>query len=135
MIKYVNDTTGIEESQLEGFFVGWPNPPKADKHLALMEKSAHVWIAIDDENNKVVGFINAVSDQVLSAYIPLLEVIPEYQNKGIGGELVKRMIDTLKEYYMVDLMCDQDMQTFYNKFDMFEAGGMIIRNYDMQSGR
>ncbi len=38
---------------------------------------------IDDINNKVVGFITAISDGVISAYIPLLEVLPKYQNMKI----------------------------------------------------
>lgn len=89
MIKYIDNIKGITEDELEGFFVGWPNPPNKTKHLKLLDKSSHIWIAYDDEFNKVVGFINAVSDQVLSAYIPLLEVVPEYQGKGIGGKLVE----------------------------------------------
>lgn len=135
MIKYIDNLDGINESMLQGFFVGWPNPPNCEKHYQLLKNSTYIWLAIDDESNRVVGFINANSDKVLSAYIPLLEVLPTYQGKGIGGELVKRMIETLKTYYMVDLMCDDELQKYYSKFDMFKSKGMILRNYDYQSGR
>lgn len=35
----------------------------------------------------------------------------------------------------VDLMCDENMQAYYDRFDMFKAKGMILRNYNMQRGR
>ena len=41
-------------------------------------------IAIDENTNQVVGFVTAISDGVLSAYIPFLEVLPEYKSIGIG---------------------------------------------------
>lgn len=135
MIEYRNTLEEVNADNLKGFFVGWPNPPVEDKHYELLEKSAYIWIAIDSETGNVVGFINAVSDQVLSAYIPLLEVLPEYQRRGIGKQLVKNMIETLSDLYMVDLMCDENMMEFYDKFEMFRSQGMILRNYDMQNGR
>lgn len=135
MIEYRNTLEEINADNLKGFFVGWPNPPVEVKHYELLDKSAYIWIAIDSETGNVVGFINAVSDQVLSAYISLLEVLPEYQGRGIGKQLVKNMIETLSDLYMVDLICDENMMNFYDKFEMFRSHGMILRNYDMQNGR
>lgn len=90
---------------------------------------------MDPSTNQVVGFITAISDGILSAYIPLLEVLPAYKNKGIGKELVQRMFDELREVYMIDLCCDEDLIPYYEKFGMMPATGMIKRNYAMQSGR
>ena len=103
---------------LKGFFVDWPNPPNQQTHLKLLKKSSKVIIAIDDKTNQVVGFITAISDGVLSAYIPLLEVLPEYKNKGIGKELVNRMLKELDDIYMIDLCCDDDLVPYYEKFGM-----------------
>ena len=91
-------------------------------------------IAFDKKENRAAGFITAVSDGVLSAYIPLLEVLPEYQNQGIGRELVRRMLDELKDLYMVDLCCDEDLIPFYKRFGMVQGNSMLIRNYTRQSG-
>jgi predicted N-acetyltransferase YhbS len=66
----------------------------------------------------VVGFITAISDGVLSAYIPLLEVLKPYQGQGIGGRLVQRMLDQLNGYYMIDLLCDPELESFYARFGM-----------------
>lgn len=138
MIWYSESTEGIAPEDLDGFFVGWPNPPSPETHLRLLRGSAAVVLARDGEPSQdgpVVGFITAVTDGVLAAYIPLLEVLPEYQERGIGGELVRRMLSRLSDYYMVDLLCDTDLQPYYERFGMHRATGMLARNYERQSGR
>ena len=131
---YKNSINGISSDMLEGFFVDWPNPPNSQTHLRLLKKSSKAIIAIDDQTNQVVGFISAISDGVLSAYIPFLEVLPEYKNKGIGKELVNRILKELDEIYMIDLCCDDDLIPFYDKLGMTKTNGMVLRNYKMQSG-
>ncbi|MFF2752941.1 GNAT family N-acetyltransferase [Psychrobacillus sp. NPDC058041] len=134
MIKYTTELENIQPESLQGFFVDWPNPPSPVTHLKLLNGSSHKILAIDSESGEVVGFITAISDGVLSAYIPLLEVLPAYKNNGIGKELVQRMIEELKNLYMVDLLCDDHLQPYYEKQGMMKASGMIIRNYQHQAG-
>ncbi|HYK75183.1 MAG TPA: GNAT family N-acetyltransferase [Pseudoneobacillus sp.] len=134
-MKYTKDLDKINEDMIDGFFVGWPKQPTPQKQLQLMKNSYRCFVAIDEQTEKVIGFITAISDGVLSAYIPLLEVLPEYQNKGIGNELVKLMIRELEEFYMVDLLCDPQLQNYYERFDMMKANGMMIRNFSFQGGR
>jgi ribosomal protein S18 acetylase RimI-like enzyme len=115
-----------------GFFVGWPNPPSPETHLRVLQGSDHVVLAKDGE--QVIGYITAVTDGVLAAYIPHLEVLPAYKGQGIGSELVRRMLDKLRDLYMIDLICDTDVQPFYARLGMRPYTGMIYRNYDRQSG-
>lgn len=135
MITYRNTTAGVSPAQLVGFFDGWPNPPSPETHLRLLEGSSHRILAVDDQTGQVVGFITAISDGVLSAYIPLLEVLPTYKGRGIGQELTRRMLTELSEFYMVDLLCDEELQPFYAKMGMYPATGMLVRHYARQSGR
>jgi ribosomal protein S18 acetylase RimI-like enzyme len=71
---------------------------------------------------------------VLSAYISLLEVLPEYQGRGIGSEVMRRLLKQLDGLYMVDTLCDVDVQAFYARFGMRRATGMLIRRYDRIPG-
>jgi len=73
-IEYTSNINSITPNMLTGFFAGWPNPPSPDIHLKILQNSYRAFVAIDRDINQVVGFINAISDGVLSAYIPLLEV-------------------------------------------------------------
>ena len=134
-ITYTSSLKGITPTKLRGFFEGWPNTPSPRRHLSLLKNSDHIVLAVDPQTCNVIGFITAISDGVLSAYIPLLEVLPEYRNHGIGRELVKRMLEKLKGFYMIDLLCDQRVQPFYQRLGMAKATGMMIRNYAAQSGK
>ncbi|MFJ7669147.1 GNAT family N-acetyltransferase [Lysinibacillus sp. NPDC097195] len=132
---FTNSLEGISANMLHGFFVDWPSPPNPQTHLRLLENSSKIVVAIDDQTNEVIGFITAISDGVLSAYIPLLEVLPQYKNKGIGKELVNRMLQELDDIYMIDLCCDDDLIPYYEQFGMTKTNGMVYRNYKMQSGK
>jgi len=135
MMIYTNSLEGISANMLQGFFVDWPSPPNPQTHLRLLENSSKIILALDEQTNEVIGFITAISDGVLSAYIPLLEVLPPYKNKGIGKELVSRMLQELDDIYMIDLCCDDDLVPYYEHFGMMKTNGMVYRNYKMQSGK
>ncbi len=134
MITYKTSLDNISPDMLNGFFVGWPNPPSPEKHLEILENADYMVIAIDSESNRVVGFINAITDNILSVFIPLLEVLPEYQGRGIGGELVRRTLDRFKDFYMIDLICDEKLIPYYKRLGMIPCQGMTIRNFKTQSG-
>ena len=134
-IRYVDSADGITSDQLRGpYFVGWPNPATPETHLRLLRGSDHVVLAVDDRSGAVVGFVTAISDGVLAAYIPFLEVVPGYQSRGIGSELMRRMLAQLRRLYAADLLCDPELQPYYERFGMRPATGMLHRNYDRQSG-
>ncbi|HMN29257.1 MAG TPA: GNAT family N-acetyltransferase [Caldilineaceae bacterium] len=130
MITYLTSTETITVDQLQGFFVGWPNPPTPATHLRLLRQSDLVVLALDKEAQRVVGFITALTDGVLSAYIPLLEVLPSYQGRGIGRALVEQILDRLRTCYAIDLLCDVDVQPFYARLGFRPFTGMLIRNYE-----
>ena len=127
MIDYFDSLDGIESRQLEGFFVGWPYPPSPETHLRLLRGSDYVVLAIAMETGQVVGFVTALTDGVLSSFIPLLEVLPDFQGQGIGQELMTRMLGQLAHLPNVDLLCDPDVEPFYERFGMKPAVGMILR--------
>lgn len=129
MIRYIDSTEAIDPSMLKGFFEDWISAPSLEMHLEILRSSYAVVLAMDESVGKVVGFITAISDGVHSAHIPLLEVLPEYRNRSIGSELVKRMLEKLKGLYGISLMCDEGLQVFYGRFGMSPGAGMNIRNY------
>ena len=134
MIAYVDSIEGVTADQLHGFFVGWPNPPAPKTHLRLLDNSDEIVLAVDEETGSIVGFITAISDSVLSAFIPFLEVLPGYRGWGIGAELTRRMLEKLSGLYGVNLACDPDSQPFYARFDMKPSTGMMLRDYHLPPG-
>ncbi len=135
MIEYRDAAGDLVERDLEGFFEGWADPPSPPTHLRILRSSAHVVLAVDAQAGRVVGFINAISDGIMCAYIPLLEVRASYQGRGIGSELVQRILSRFRDLYMIDVMCDAPVQAFYERAGMTLACGASVRNFDRQSGR
>lgn len=126
-VRYQQGIDGIDAPRLSGFFVGWPDPPDAGRHLEILQGSTFCFLAIDEASDQVVGFVTAISDGSFAAYIPLREVLPEYQGQGIGSELVRRMLAELNGYYMIDVVCDEDIQPFYARFGLQPWSAMIYR--------
>ena len=133
MIAYQSNLISINAAQLEVFFVGWPTPPSPTTHLRILEGSAYIVLAL--EGDRVIGFVSAISDGVLSAYISLLEVLPNHQGRGVGRELVTRINLLLEGLYMIDVLCDDDVLAFYERLGFQAARGAMIRRYGHQSGK
>jgi ribosomal protein S18 acetylase RimI-like enzyme len=133
--KYLTSAREITAADLTGgFFEGWPNPPSPEAHLRILRGSSHVVLARDVATGQIVGYINAVSDGFYTAYIPQLEVLPAYRHQGIGSELVRRMLAQLAGFYAVDLLCEADLQPFYERMGLTRTAGMLRRDYTRQSG-
>ena len=133
MITYTDSLEGVTVEHLQrGFFVGWPNPPAPADHYRILTGSSAIGLA-RLEDGTVVGFITAISDGVSVAYIPHLEILPAYKGQGLGTELVKRMLAKYRDLYGIDLVCDVDVQPFYERLGMKAVVGMVHRNYDRQA--
>jgi GNAT superfamily N-acetyltransferase len=111
VIAYSDSAAEVVPDDLAGFFVGWPSPPSLDRRLELLRRSDAVSLAYDE--GSLVGFATAISDGVLAAYIPFLEVLPSHQRRGIGTALIERLLAQLDDLYMVDVVCDAPLEPFY----------------------
>ena len=129
MIRYTDKIEGLAAGDLQGFFVGWRHPRTPQEHLDILRGSDHVVLAIDEDSSRVIGFVTAISDGVQAAFIPLLEVLPDYQASGVGTELVRRVLQALEPIPCIDLMCDPETQPFYERLGMDRSVGMILRRY------
>lgn len=44
------------------------------------------------------------------------------------------MLKELEDIYIIDLCCEDDLVPYYEKLGMLKSNGMLVRNYEMQSG-
>lgn len=124
-VTYKVTLDGITAAMLDDFCVGWKNPLSGEKLYEVLKNSQHFILALDED--KVIGFINALSDNVHFAFIPMLEVLPMYQNRGIGRRLLGVLTYRLKNIPIIDLMCDLDMQDYYERLGFIKMHGMRYR--------
>lgn len=127
MISYQDDLAGVTPERLAGFWVDWPFPPTREQHMRILEGSEAVVLAVDRDADRVVGFVTAIGDGVLASEIAFLEVLPAYRGRGIGTELMRRILARLHDRYMIDLVCDDDLVPFYERQGLTRWGAMIRR--------
>ena len=126
VITFDADARRLTSGELTGFFDGWPAAPDAVGLLRILQSSSLAVVARDDD--RVVGFINALSDGEFAVYIPLLEVRPSHRGRGIGSQLVQQVLDHFPNAYLVDAVCDPEVVPFYERLGMIRLAGMARRN-------
>ncbi|MBL0143740.1 MAG: GNAT family N-acetyltransferase [Betaproteobacteria bacterium] len=89
-------------------------------------------MARDLEASILCGYIAALSDGVACAYISALEVRQEYRGKGIGTELLNRMVERLN-VFAVYLSCAPSMTPFYEAAG-FSAGTSMSKRLPLSAG-
>ncbi len=94
--------------------VGWNGMGQCYKNS--LKKSYFFICCFDD--NKLIGFLDVVSNSVTDAYIQDVIVNPDFQGKGVGTNLMKLAIDKLIEdnIYMISVLFEEPLLPFYKKF-------------------
>ena len=91
--------------------VEWESGKFPDKLKLAMQNSHKVFSVWDD--GKLIGLINAISDQVLTVYFQYLLVNPAYQGHGLGKKLVEGMLETYSEIPRKVLISVEKQVGFY----------------------
>jgi ribosomal protein S18 acetylase RimI-like enzyme len=128
MITYRAAHSAIDLDQLAAIFTaagwGWRAADRT-KLAALVEGSRFVVSAHDSE--RMVGFARAISDGVTNAYVSTVAVLPDYRGRGIGAELVKRLLEG-KDGIRFVLHAGPGVQDFYRKLGFEDASDMLRRD-------
>jgi len=83
--------------------------------------NSHTLISAWD-GEKLVGLANAISDGYLVVYYPHLLVLPNYQGKGIGKQLMEVMCKKYSSYHQQMLTSDINAIEFYKTCGFKRAG-------------
>jgi ribosomal protein S18 acetylase RimI-like enzyme len=121
-ITYKN-TRIFQTKELQDLFlsVKWESGKHPEKLSVVMENSSTVFSAWD--NNKLIGLVNALDDNIMTAYVHFLLVNPDYQGKGIGKELLRMITDKYKDYLRIVLIADDKETGFYQNSGFAIAKG------------
>jgi GNAT superfamily N-acetyltransferase len=120
-IRYSDTREVVLESILALYRANeWSSAQKpALLHKALLA-SHSLFTAWDDST--LVGLGNAISDGHLVVYYPHLLVLPEYQGRGIGTELMRRLMARYAGFHQHMLVADGRALDFYRKCGFERAG-------------
>ncbi len=95
----------------------------------MLANSNLVVSAWDTETERLVGVARALTDFAYACYLSDLAVHPEYQNQGIGRELIRRTQDYLGDEVMVLLLAAPAAAAYYAHlgFAKVENGWFLAR--------
>ena len=120
---------GLRSDDLAVFFVGWPSPPSTDDRLEILRAADEV-VVCRATAGEVIGFATALTDRRFAAYIPLVEVLPEHQGRGIGSQMVTALLERLRSCDTIDLAYDDDVVPFYERLGGTRLNAVAWRNHD-----
>jgi ribosomal protein S18 acetylase RimI-like enzyme len=99
--------------------IGWTG--KLHQIEKAIEKGLYNIIAKDE--GRIIGMGRLVGDGIMYWYMQDVIILPQYQGKGIGKQMVERMLQYIQQNSMsgttatVGLMAAQGKEPFYEKWD------------------
>lgn len=106
--------------------VGWEAETPPHVLTKAMLNSTHIVSAWD--NDKLIGLIRSMDDFVWSANIDCLVVHRDYQNLGVGSQLLTELLQDLKDIPCISVSPNERKNAdFYKKFGftLVEDGALL----------
>jgi GNAT superfamily N-acetyltransferase len=102
--------------------VGWEEHEIEDIRTAL--KNTLYSVVSRNEKGELIGMARIIGDAGMYYYIQDVIVIPEYQNMGIGKELMERIMGYIdrnkKKALFIGLMAAKGKEGFYKRYGFAE---------------
>lgn len=105
--------------------VGWVDRANDPERIRAAVEGSR-WIVTAWDGPKLVGFCRAFTDGTLTAYVNNVAVLPAYQRRGIGLELVRRLMAGHDRVAFV-LHARQEIHPFYRALGFEPAPNMLRR--------
>jgi GNAT superfamily N-acetyltransferase len=106
--------------------VGWSRPT-TDHDLAEVLKQGPAVAAWDGE--RLVGFVRALSDGHLAAYVEDVMVHVGCRGSGVGEKILSRLLEEVGNAANVSLFCEPPVAPFYEKVG-FQRTSYVLMQHD-----
>lgn len=139
MISIKENVNSIEEFNYLYDAVGWGSYDEKVSEKALANTMYSVSVYDDD---KIIGYGRIIGDGICFLYIHDVMVIPKYQNKKIGSQIMNKLLEKVNQikidnpYVRVYLGASKGKEKFYEKFgfitreDANLGSGMILDGFN-----
>lgn len=111
--------SAVEELRV---LVGWD---RMQGYYGKILEHSYTHFSIQQER-KLIGFVNVISDGIADAFLVDLMVHPDHQRRGLGQALVQQAIQALKAdgIRCIEVIFDPALEGFYQRcgFHILRAG-------------
>ena len=101
----------------------WSSADKPDQLLAAL-RSSHSLVTARFQG-RLIGIANAISDAHLVVCYPHMLVHPDFQRRGIGAALMKKLQTRYHGFHQQILLADGDAVGFYEYLGFSRAGKTV----------
>ena len=139
MISIKENVNSVEEFNYLYDAVGWGSYDEKVSEKALANTMYSVSVYDDD---KIIGYGRIIGDGICFLYIQDVMVIPKYQNKKIGSQIMNKLLEKINQkklenpYVRVYLGASKGKEKFYERFGFITreeanlGSGMILDEFD-----
>lgn len=139
MISIKEKVNSIEEFNYLYDAVGWESYDKKVSEKALANTMYSVSVYDDD---KIIGYGRIIGDRICFLYIHDVMVIPKYQNKKIGSQIMNKLLEKVNQikienpYVRAYLGASKGKEKFYERFGFIKredanlGSGMILDGFN-----
>lgn len=115
----------ISREQLQSLFksLDWKSGDFPDELQEAMKNSHSVVTAW--YQGELIGLVNALSDGVMTVYFHYMLVRPNYQNMGIGKNILEMILNKYEGYKNKLLISYENAESFYRKAGFIPEEGTI----------
>ena len=119
MISFRENIPTPEEYNFLTEQVGWG---KRDNNIVKEALDNTIYSICVYDEYKIIGFGRIIGDKTIFLYIQDIMVLPEYQSKKIGTQIMNHILDKIKELKKVNpnirtyLGASKGKEEFYKKF-------------------
>jgi GNAT superfamily N-acetyltransferase len=118
----------VKEEDLEGLLSHWDFKPSPGTLLKMLQGSSVAIVAREPGSPRICGYVAALTDYSVCAYISALEVRLEYRKRGIGTALLNRVTERL-DVHGTYLSCAPAVIPFYESAGFKQVVGMSRRRF------
>ena len=128
-LKWIYESDNINWNELSNLYKIAPlGDKKANDLKTVFDNSMFKCFIYDD--NKLIGVGRALADGIDCSYICDVAIHPDYQSKGIGKNIVSKLIELSKGHNKIILYTYPGKEEFYSKlgFDRMNTAMAIFKN-------
>ena len=120
-----SDSKEICKDQLQDLFksVAWKSSDYPNELFQAMKNSHSVITAWNQD--ELIGLVNALSDGVMTVYFHYMLVHPNYQNQGIGQQMLDLILSRYEGYKNKLLIAYENAESFYRKAGFKPEDGTV----------
>jgi len=86
-------------------------PERVQRAHANSERIVSAW-----DGDRLAGWARIITDGEFCLFLHEILLLPEYQRRGIGRELMRRTLEGYEHVQNLVLLCDPGNESFYNSF-------------------